>query len=153
MAGCRGNAPAGVWGEAPTEVMKMKFLIAEDDATSALVLKKFLSDFGEVTIASDGMEALEVFTDTVKNGDSFDLLCLDVMMPKVSGIEVLSVIRKLEEDLGVAEDARLPIIMMTALSDMDYVDEAFDLGCDGYAAKPVDLDKVEGMMRELGIIE
>lgn len=133
-------------------MIKMRFLIAEDDATSALVLKKFLSGFGEVTVASDGMEALEVFTDTVKNGDAFDLLCLDVMMPKVSGIEVLSVIRKLEEDLGVAEEARLPIIMMTALSDMDYVDEAFDLGCDGYAAKPVDLDKVEGMMRELGII-
>ena len=131
----------------------MKFLVAEDDPTSALVIKKFLSAYGEVVVAGDGVEALEILMDTVKEGDAFDLICLDVMMPKASGIEVLTVIRKLEDDLGVAEEARIPIVMMTALSDMDYVDEAFGIGCDGYVAKPIDLDKVEELMRELEIIE
>ena len=47
----------------------------------------------------------------------------------------------------------LKIIMMTALADVGYVDEAFRQGCDAYASKPVDTDKVEEVMRNLGLIE
>ena len=44
------------------------------------------------------------------------------------------------------------IIMMTALADVEYVDQAFDLGCDAYASKPVDTAKVEDVMKNLGLL-
>ena len=44
------------------------------------------------------------------------------------------------------------IIMMTALADVEYVDQALELGCDAYAAKPIDTDKVETVMKNLGLL-
>lgn len=130
----------------------MRTLVAEDDIVSQKILEQFLSEFGEVVVANNGMEALNMLMDNIKAGESFDLLCLDIMMPEVSGIEVLTVVRQLERDMGVADEAHLPIIMTTALSDMDCVDEAFSLGCDGYAAKPIDLSRIESLLTELELI-
>lgn len=130
----------------------MRTLVAEDDLASQRILEQFLSCYGDVVVANNGMEALDILMDNIKEGNTFDLLCLDIMMPEVSGVQVLQVVRELEKDMGVDEDARLPIIMTTALADMEYVDEAFDLGCDGYATKPVDLDHIEELLRELDLI-
>jgi len=130
----------------------MRTLIAEDDLVSQKILTQFLSCYGDVVVASNGMEALNILMDNIKAGNNFDLLCLDIMMPEVSGVQVLQVVRELEKEMGVEQAARLPIIMMTALADMEYVDEAFDLGCDGYATKPIDLDHVEELLQELELI-
>ncbi len=130
----------------------MRILIAEDDRTSRTFLSKFLSEYGEVDVANDGMEALDFLMDAARKKEHYDLLCLDIMMPKVSGIQVLKVIRTMEEQHGVPVERHLPIIMMTALADMDYVDQAFDLGCDAYASKPIEIGKVEELMRDLGLI-
>ena len=130
----------------------MRILIAEDDRTSREFLSRFLSEHGEVDVATDGMEALDFLMDAARKKAHYDLLCLDIMMPKVSGIQVLKVIRTMEEQHGVPQERRLPIIMMTALADMDYVNQAFDLGCDAYASKPIEIEKVEGLMRELGLL-
>ena len=67
-------------------------------------------------------------------------------------MKVLKVIRQLETQNKQAADSRLKIIMMTALADIGYVDEAFRLGCDAYASKPVDTEKVEEAMKNLGLL-
>ena len=131
----------------------MRILIAEDDRTSQMFLSRFLSEYGDVDVATDGMEALDFLMDAMRKKERYDLLCLDIMMPKVSGIQVLKVIRTMEEQHGVSPEEHLPIIMMTALTDMDYVNQAFDLGCDAYASKPIEIEKVEEVMRSLGLIE
>ena len=104
-------------------------------------------------IAVDGMEAVDLYMDSIKQNNRYDLLCLDIMMPKVDGLKVLKVIRQLEKQHGISQENHLKIIMMTALADVGYVDEAFRQGCDAYASKPVDTDKVEEVMRNLGLIE
>ena len=124
----------------------MRILIAEDDRISRNFLQKFMQSYGEVDMAVDGMEA-------IKQNNLYDLLCLDIMMPKVDGLKVLKVIRQLEKQHGISQEEHLKIIMMTALADVGYVDEAFRQGCDAYASKPVDTDKVEEVMRNLGLIE
>ncbi len=131
----------------------MRILIAEDDRTSQMFLSRFLSEYGDVDVATDGMEALDFLMDAARKKERYDLLCLDIMMPKVSGIQVLKVIRTIEEQHGIPAEEHLPIIMMTALTDMDYVNQAFDLGCDAYASKPIEIEKVEEVMRSLGLIE
>ena len=130
----------------------MKILIAEDDRISRSFLQKFMANYGEVEVAVDGMDAIDLYMDAIKDKEPFDLLCLDIMMPKVDGLKVLKVIRQLETQNKQAADSRLKIIMMTALADIGYVDEAFRLGCDAYASKPVDTEKVEEAMRNLGLI-
>ena len=71
-------------------------------------------------------------------------------MPKVDGIKLIKVIRTMEKQQSIATAERVRIIMMTALADVDYVDQAFALGCDAYASKPIDTDKVEEVLAKLG---
>ena len=130
----------------------MRILIAEDDRISRSFLQKFMVTYGEVEVAVDGMDAIDIYMDAIKEGRPFDLLCLDIMMPKVDGLKVLKVIRQLENQNEKASDKKIKIIMMTALADIGYVDEAFRLGCDAYASNPVDTEKVEEAMRNLGLI-
>ena len=82
----------------------------------------------------------------------YDLVCLDIMMPKVDGLKVLRVIRAMEKQHDVPQEKRARILMTTALADLDYVDQAFNLGADGYAAKPIDTDKITEVIRNMGLI-
>jgi two-component system chemotaxis response regulator CheY len=131
----------------------MKILIAEDDRVSRVFLEKFMSGFGTCDVAVDGMEALDLFMESMKNKEPYDLACLDIMMPKVDGIKLVKVIRTMEKQQGVAAEDRVRIIMMTALADVDYVDRAFALGCDAYASKPIDTARVEEVLRKLGLLK
>ena len=131
----------------------MKILIAEDDRVSRVFLEKFMSGFGTCDVAVDGMEALDLFMESMKNKEPYDLACLDIMMPKVDGIKLVKVIRTMEKQQGVAAEDRVRIIMMTALADVDYVDRAFALGCDAYASKPIDTARVEEVLRKLGLMK
>lgn len=131
----------------------MRILVAEDDRISRTFLQKFMSQYGEVDVAVDGMEAVDLYMDSIKTQNPYNLLCLDIMMPKVDGLKVLKVIRQLEAQKKVSEEEHLRIIMMTALADVGYVDEAFRQGCDAYASKPVDTEKVEEVMKNLGLID
>ena len=128
----------------------MKILIAEDDRVSRAFFHKFMSAYGTCDIAVDGMEALDLYMDAVKAKAPYELLCLDIMMPRVDGLKVLKVVRAMEEQHQLP---RAKIIMMTALADVEYVDEAFALGCDAYASKPVDTAKVEQVMQNLGLLQ
>lgn len=131
----------------------MRILIAEDDRVSRTFLEKFMADYGTCDVAVDGMEALDLFMDSMRKQEPYALACLDIMMPKVDGIKLVKVIRSLESQHGIAPTKRMRIIMMTALADVDYVDTAFKLGCDAYATKPIDTAKVEEVLRNLGLID
>ena len=131
----------------------MKILIAEDDRVSRTFLQKFMQGYGEVEVAVDGMEAVDMYMDFIKKNDRYDLLCLDIMMPKVDGLKVLKVIRQIEKQQNIPAEEHLKIIMMTALADVGYVDEAFRQGCDAYASKPVDTEKVQEVMIKLGLVQ
>ena len=131
----------------------MKILIAEDDRLSRTFLEEFMKDYGTCDSAEDGMAALDYYLDSLKTGEPYDLLCLDIMMPKVDGLKVLKVIRGLEKQHNISVEKHLRIIMMTAIADMEYVDQAFQLGCDAYASKPIDTEKVQEVMQNLNLVE
>jgi two-component system chemotaxis response regulator CheY len=131
----------------------MRILIAEDDMTSRRFLSKFLSQYGECDVVVDGMEALDAYLISVKDKDTYDVICLDIMMPKVDGVKVLKAIRDFEKQRGLLPEKRVKIIMITALDDTEYVHKAFELGCEAYAAKPIDIDKLIEVMKNLEIIK
>lgn len=131
----------------------MRILIAEDDMISRKFLYKFLSQYGECDIVVDGMEALDAYLISVKEKEPYDLICLDIMMPRVDGVKVLKAIRDFERQMDVNKKEKAKIIMVTALDDTEYVKEAFELGCQAYAAKPIDTDKLIEVMKNLGVIK
>ncbi|WP_242240969.1 response regulator transcription factor [Bacillus cereus group sp. BfR-BA-01309] len=103
--------------------MSHHILLVEDDISIQEMVEKYLIKEGfQVTIASDGEEGVNTYLK-----GSFDLIILDIMMPKLDGLEVLRIIR---------EKSAVPILMMSA-KDTD-VDKAvgLGLGADDYICKP-----------------
>lgn len=131
----------------------MRILIVEDDLASRKFLSKFLTQYGEIDIVVDGLEALDAYLMSVKDNQPYDLICLDIMMPKVDGVKVLKAIRDYETSKGLLPEKRVKVIMTTALHDSQMVHQSFEIGCEAYAAKPIDTDKFLEVMRKLNLIQ
>jgi len=119
--------------------MKSKILIAEDDPNIRLGLMTTLESEGhDVTAASDGAQALKLFPQA-----KFDLLILDIMMPKLSGYDVCREIR--------AKDARVPVLFLSAKGEEIDKVVGLKLGADDYMTKPFGvhelLARVEALLR------
>ncbi len=130
----------------------MRILIAEDDFISRKYMMRFLSKYGECDVTVDGTEAIEAFIMALENGEGYDLICLDIMMPVVDGYQALQRIREVEKERGIPEEKAVKIIMTTALSEGKNVMKAFSLGCTAYAGKPIDQEKFENELRKLDLI-
>ena len=128
----------------------MRILIAEDDFASRKAILKFLSAYGECDVTVDGMEAIDAFMMALEEEDPYDLICLDVMMPVMDGYQALKNIRDIEREHNVDPADQAKVIMTTALNKEKNVKKAFELGCTVYCAKPIDLEKLKGMLEKLG---
>ncbi|HMM19805.1 MAG TPA: response regulator [Selenomonadales bacterium] len=131
----------------------MRILIAEDDLASRKFLQKFLSQFGECDLVVDGEEAVEAFMIAWDEGQPYELICLDIMMPNLDGLKALKVIRDIEKEKPAAPGDRAKIVMITALDEIDKVTAAFEIGCEGYAAKPVDTGKFLEVLVKLNLVD
>ncbi|AOY74953.1 response regulator [Clostridium formicaceticum] len=130
----------------------MRILITEDDLASRRFLAKFLSQYGEIDQVVDGLEALDAYLLAIKDDEPYDLICLDIMMPKVDGVKVLKAIRDYEVQKRIPAEKRTKIIMTTALAETEYVQNAFNIGCEAYASKPIDTEKLVEVMKKLKLI-
>ena len=130
----------------------MRILLAEDDFATRKFMDKYLSKYGECDITVDGEEAVDAFMMALEDGEPYDLICLDVMMPVLDGYKVLKAIRDIEAEKGIDKDNRTKIIMTTALNEEKNVKMAFELGCEAYSGKPIDVDKFEQVLGKLGLL-
>jgi two-component system, chemotaxis family, chemotaxis protein CheY len=130
----------------------MRFLVVDDDFACRRLMYKFLLNYGEVDITIDGMEAVDAFNMALDEGKPYDAVFLDVMMPNLDGKKTLKMIRDIETVRAVDSEQKVKIIMTTALNDITTVDQTFELGCEAYAAKPIDTDKLLTVMKKLGLI-
>jgi diguanylate cyclase (GGDEF)-like protein len=116
-----------------------KIVLAEDDDAVAHLVGASLGDAGFLCLrARDGEEAL-----TLVRREVPDLLILDVMMPKVDGLEVA---RRLKADVLAS---RIPILMLTAMAAVSDRVKGLDAGADDYLAKPFDLRELAARVRAL----
>jgi len=127
----------------------VKSLIAEDDATSSKILERILKEYGPVTLATNGSEAVQALRTALEADDPYELVCLDIMMPEVDGHAVLASIRQMEQERGIEPQRRSKVIMTTALADKDSVIKAAQQRCDGYFVKPYSRAKLLQEMRRL----
>ena len=130
----------------------MNTLIVEDDFTSRLLLQTLLSRYGECHIAVNGREAVEAFRSAKERGRSYDLICMDIMMPEMDGQAALREIRAQEEAVGIFSTRGVKVIMTTALNDPRNVMAAFHGLCDAYLFKPIETLKLLEQLRTFGFI-
>ena len=120
--------------------MKPVIIVAEDDPDLQSLLRHALEGEGyAVYIAADGQEALDQY-----DALSPDLLVLDIMMPRLSGFEVL---RELRGDETRRQD--VPVLMLTARTSEDDVLTGFELGVNDYLTKPFVIGELRARVRAL----
>lgn len=116
-------------------LLRMKLLIVEDETRMVDLLRKGLTEEGHtVTCALDGAEGLALAKDY-----EFDVIILDIMMPKVSGYDMAKRLR--------AEKIRTPILMLTARDAVPDIVQGLDLGADDYMTKPFSFDELVARLR------
>lgn len=130
----------------------LKILIAEDDLISRKYLMKFFSQYGECDVVVDGLETIDAYLIALNDKKPYDLICLDIMMPKIDGVRVLKAIRDMETRNGILPEKRAKVIMITALSEADFVQNAFEIGCEAYASKPINIEKLTEVLKKLELI-
>ena len=128
----------------------MKSLVAEDDATSRVLLQTFLSQYGECEIAVDGKNAVDAIKHARLEGKDYDLVCMDLNMPVMNGQLALREIRRQEAELGASKAVK--IIVTTSHSDMDSITNALLGKCNSYLVKPIDIKKLVSELQEFGLI-
>jgi len=131
----------------------MRVLVVEDDATSRRMMLKILSTHGECDIAVDGEEAVKAFRMAWEEKRPYDLICMDIMMPKLDGHEALRRIREMEREMQLRDGDEAKVIMTTALGDPGNVVVAlYQGGASSYLVKPVSKQNLLGEVRKLGLI-
>ena len=130
----------------------MRILIAEDDMISRKFLQKFLSTYGDCDLTIDGIESVDAFLMAHEESRPYDLVCLDIMMPKLDGLRVLKIMREFEGEKGIEEDKRVKIIMTTALIEQQTINQCISLGCNTYITKPIDTNELINIMKDIKLV-
>ncbi|MCE1225784.1 MAG: response regulator [Geobacteraceae bacterium] len=132
----------------------MKCLIVEDDFISRRILRELLGAYFDCEIAVDGEEAVTAFRMAHEAKTPYDLICMDIMMPKMDGREALRLIRKLEKELEIPPNLEVKVVMTTALDDPKTVfDSFYQDGATAYLVKPISKQKLVRELRALGLIQ
>ncbi len=118
-----------------------KILIADDNHTNVELLEAYLDGVDcKIAVAYDGRETLAKTAEFQP-----DLILLDIMMPKLSGFEVCSILK------GAPDTRQIMILMVTALNELGDIERAVAAGCDDFLSKPVNklelVKRVENMLK------
>ncbi len=115
---------------------KKSVLVVDDNHNQTRTMTYILRRNGyDVTTAKDGVEAIEIIKEK-----SFNLIFMDIKMPQLNGVETFKRLKKIRHEAAV--------IMMTAYSVDDLVEEALQEGARGIMYKPLDMEKVGAIIGE-----
>jgi len=118
-------------------VREIRVMLVEDnpeDVAFTQRLLKFNKLDKDMLLATSGREALRILTNLAKEGEILDLILLDINLPDISGIELLTKIKK---------DKRLssiPVVILTGSNEDEDIQKCYDLGAGSYLVKPISND-------------
>ncbi len=114
-------------------------------------MQKLLEPYGSVDVVVDGEEAVDAFKIAWEAAAPYDIVLMDIMMPKMDGHEALKRLRELEREMGVRPPNEAKVIMTSVLEDPKNVIEAYYGGsATSYLIKPIDREKLEDELDRLG---
>jgi two-component system chemotaxis response regulator CheY len=125
----------------------MKALVVDDHLVTRMVLHGVLCDHAEVLCCVDGNEAVLACKKALDDGDPYDLICMDVFMPVMGGIEALKLIRGEEELRDRLRPRAAKVVVITAADDIATISEAFQGLSDAYVVKPIDAGEFLDIVR------
>jgi signal transduction histidine kinase/CheY-like chemotaxis protein len=132
---------------ATATAQRLSILVAEDNEINALLMRSLLSRLGHhAVITTDGEEALESWLSAESAGAPYDLVLMDIQMPKLDGIETTKQIRAREAGQRVR---RTPILALTANTLVEDRYACFEAGMDGFLVKPLDREKLSDALTGL----
>lgn len=130
----------------------LRFLIVDDSASARYLLRAYLGRFGECHEAENGRDAVKMFSRTVQSGETYDLVIMDIMMPKMDGHAAVGKIRELEAKIGAPEPVK--VAMLSSLDDpRNMLRAQFESGSDLYLTKPVELHTLHEMLVNFGLVD
>ncbi|RCU50031.1 response regulator [Corallincola holothuriorum] len=115
-------------------------------------MSAILGTFGTAVQAENGNSALSRFVAALKADVPFDFVTLDIDMPDMRGLDVLSELRALERRYGIEEKARAHIVMVTSYSDRNEVIKAIKSGCNDYLLKPFTGPAIKEKLAQFGLL-
>jgi CheY-like chemotaxis protein len=126
--------------ERPANSHSLSILVAEDNEINALLMRSLLARLGHhAVITTNGDEALESWLASDSAGTPYDLVLMDIQMPKLDGIETAKRIRAREAG---QRGRRTPILALTANTLVEDRYACFEAGMDGFLVKPLDREKL-----------
>lgn len=130
----------------------MKSLIVEDDNTCAFIFQSLLSKFGKCAVVTKGIDALNAYESSLSSDDPYDIVILDIMMPDMSGDEVLKGIRLIEKDRNISFPFNVKVVLTTALDDEvnRKIAESLDPLSEAYLVKSAYPDELINILTEFG---
>jgi HD-like signal output (HDOD) protein/FixJ family two-component response regulator len=131
----------------------MRILIVEDEMVSRTKLELIMEHFGDCKTQEHGDDALAAFHEAHRDDNPFNLIMLDINLPGMDGIQLLSAIRNAEKELNLEKSCKAKILMTTSYRDKDRVVASIQSGCDDYIGKPFDLNLIRNRLSKLGIKE
>jgi len=118
----------------------MRILLVEDEAKVASFIRRALEEERyAIDVCADGTQGLELAREA-KDG-RYDLIILDLMLPGLSGLEILKALRK--------QQIRTPVLILTARSQLDQKVKGLDAGADDYLTKPFAIEELVARVRAL----
>ena len=128
----------------------LKILIADDNPINAAELEDMVSAFSQPVLCADGVAAVGAYQQALDSNHPYELVFLDIMMPRQNGIVTLEKIREIES----ARDVPLArIIMVTAFGEIETVKRCIRFPLVEYLLKPVKKDTLMAKMRTLGLAD
>ncbi len=114
----------------------LNILLAEDDKNFGIVLKNELEEEGySVNLVNDGVEAIQHFIE-----EPYDLLLIDIKMPKLDGISTLKIIKKLKP--------AIPVIIFSGNIGFSYIEEMLQMGVIRYFLKPFEVEDLKECIKK-----
>jgi two-component system chemotaxis response regulator CheY len=129
----------------------MKILIVDDDELCRVMLSDMLDDLGECDQAKNGSEAIDAFARALSECAPYDLICLDIIMPEIDGLQVLKKIRAIEVENKVVFPDSVRVIMVSSMSDLEHIMASFDSRCEAYMIKPFERKQLINHLSLLGL--
>ena len=129
----------------PADLTDLHILVVEDNELNREIATAIMEEIGlDVDCVEDGTDAVNIMSSA--EGRKYDLIFMDIQMPKMDGYMITREIRTLKNN----KKANIPIVAMTANAFEEDRKKAFDAGMNAHIAKPIDIEKLRAAILRMG---
>lgn len=132
----------------------MKILIVDDSKYQRYLIGLTLAKFGQCDQAADGEEGVALFAAALDADAPYDLVLMDILMPRMDGHAALTRITAMQNERGLPKERRCKSIMLSSLDDPDNMMRAqFEAGAQAYLTKPFEESTLVEALASIGLID